>query len=49
MTENFLPKYQSAVTRGTLRCEVRNKAIRATPEERVHHALQLDTANCERN
>ena len=39
MTENFLPKHQPAVTRGTLRCEVRNKAIRATPEERVRQSV----------
>ena len=46
MTDNFLPEYRSPVIGGTLRCEVRYKAVRATPEEivrqRVLHWLTHD-------
>ncbi|MDE0039959.1 MAG: type I restriction enzyme HsdR N-terminal domain-containing protein [Gammaproteobacteria bacterium] len=46
MTENFLPEHQAVVTRGRLRCEVRNKEVAATPEEcvrqRVLHWLIRD-------
>ena len=39
MTDNFLPEYRSPMTRGTLRCEVRDKAVRATPEEQVRQRV----------
>lgn len=39
MTDNFLPEHQPVVTRGTLRCEVRNKALRKTPEELVRQRV----------
>ena len=39
MTDNFLPEYRPPVTGGTLQCEVRDKAIRATPEEVVRQRV----------
>ena len=39
MTDNFLPEYRPAVAGDTLRCEIRNKAMRATPEERVRQRV----------
>ena len=41
MTDNFLPKFDPAVTHGdnTLQCEIRNKAVRATPEERIRQRI----------
>ena len=42
MARNFLPKYQPPTiggTGGTLRCEVRDKAVRATPEEKVRQRV----------
>lgn len=39
MTDNFLPEHQPVITRGTLRCEIRNKSIRVTPEERVRQRV----------
>ena len=39
MTASFLPEYQPDITRGMLRCEVRDKAIRATPEELVRQRV----------
>ena len=42
MTDNFLPKFKPRVTndgRSTIPCLVRNKAVRATPEERVRQRV----------
>lgn len=42
MTRNFLPDFRPVVTRGTettLQCLVRDKAVRATPEERVRQRV----------
>ena len=39
MTDNFLPEHQPVVTGSTLRCEVRNKAVHATPEELVRQRV----------
>ncbi len=39
MTDNFLPKHQPVVERGALHCEIRNKAIRVTPEEVVRQRV----------
>ena len=39
MAENFLPDDKPAITGGMLRCELRDKAVRATPEERVRQRV----------
>lgn len=42
MTDNFLPNFTPPSTHGpnrTLQCEIRNKAVRATPEERVRQRI----------
>ena len=43
MTDNFLPKFGPAVTHGdktkTLQCEIRNKAVSATEEEKVRQRV----------
>lgn len=39
MPKNFLPKYTPPIIRDTLRCEVRDKALRATPEEKVRQRV----------
>ena len=42
MTDNFLPEYHPVVTHGagdTIQCLVRDKAVRATPEERVRQRV----------
>lgn len=39
MPDNFLPEYQPPVIGGSLRCEIRDKAIQATPEERVRQRV----------
>ena len=39
VTDNFLPDYQPAATRNTIRCLVRDKAVRITPEEKVRQRV----------
>ena len=42
MTDNFLPDFHPVVThgaRGTVQCLIRDKAVRATPEERVRQRV----------
>ena len=45
MTGNFLPDFRPVVSRGaetTLQCLLRDKAVRATPEERVRQRVLHD-------
>ena len=39
MSENFLPTFRPRVTAGTLQCEVRGKAVKAKPEERIRQRV----------
>ena len=42
MTDNFLPDFHPVVTHGTqatVQCLIRDKAVRATPEERVRQRV----------
>ena len=42
MTTNFLPDFEPVVTHGTkatVQCLIRDKAVRATPEERIRQRV----------